>query len=177
MAPFFRWQEEQLRRTLAEKRHRHCAALLRAAEAAAARTLGEKEAEVDKALRRGVELEKRLARLKAESLAWQAKARANQAAAAALQAQLQKAQAAAAERETECRDSPAQDAESAHVDPYRVGPAACRSCREAPPSVVVLPCRHLCLCPECNSTTAGGGAAQSCPVCHCATTGSLHVSF
>ncbi|KAG1359392.1 BOI-related E3 ubiquitin-protein ligase 1 [Cocos nucifera] len=172
---FLRAQEAQLRRTLAEKRRRHCAALLCAAEAAVARTLREKEAEVDRAVRRGAELEGRLARLKAESLAWQTKAMANQAAAAALQAQLQKAQAAAAdERETECRDSPAQDAESAHVDP---SPSACRSCREAPASVVVLPCRHLCLCPDCDSSTAGGGVAQSCPVCQCATTGSLHVVF
>ncbi|XP_008799430.1 BOI-related E3 ubiquitin-protein ligase 1-like isoform X2 [Phoenix dactylifera] len=171
---FLRAQGEQLRRTLAEKRHRHCASMLCAAEAAAARTLREKEAEVDRAVRWRTELEGRLARLKEVSLAWQAKTMADQEAAAVLQAQLQQAQAAAAaaaeERETECRDPRAQDAESAHVDPDRAPSAMCRSCREAPASVVVLPCRHLCLCPDC-------GAAHSCPVCHCATTGSLHVFF
>ncbi|XP_010941250.1 BOI-related E3 ubiquitin-protein ligase 1 [Elaeis guineensis] len=179
---FLRAQEAQLRRTLAEKRRRHCVALLCAAEAAVARTLKEKEAEVDRAVRRGTELEGQLARLKAESLAWQAKAMANQAAAFGLQAQLQKAQAAATaaaadERERVCRDAPAQDAESAHVDPHRAPPVPCRSCREAPASVVVLPCRHLCLCRDCDSTTAGGGVVQSCPVCECATTGILHVVF
>ncbi|XP_008788744.2 probable BOI-related E3 ubiquitin-protein ligase 3 [Phoenix dactylifera] len=169
---FLRAHGEHLRRTLAEKRQRHCRALLCAADEAAARRLREKEAEVEQAVRRAAELEERLARLKAESLAWQAKAMADQATALALHAQLQQAQAAAAEeREGECRDSPAEDAESAHVDPDRAPPAACRSCRSALASVVVLPCRHLCLCTDCSD------AAPPCPVCRCATTGSLPVFF
>ncbi|XP_010935032.1 probable BOI-related E3 ubiquitin-protein ligase 3 [Elaeis guineensis] len=169
---FLRAHGEHLRRTLAEKRQRHCRVLLCVAEKAAVRRLREKEAEVEQAVRRAAELEDWLARLKAESLAWQAKALADQAAAVALHAQLQQAQAAAAaaeEMEGECRDLPAEDAESAHVDPDRAPPATCRSCRVALASVVVLPCRHLCLCADCSD------AAPSCPVCGCATTGSLHV--
>ncbi|KAG1360910.1 BOI-related E3 ubiquitin-protein ligase 1 [Cocos nucifera] len=174
---FLRAHGEHLRRTLAEKRQRHCRVLLCVAEKVAARRLREKEAEVEQAVRRAAELEEWLAHLKAESLAWQAKALADQAAAVALHAQLQQAQAAAAaaaaaeEREGECRDSPAEDAESAHVDPDRAPPATCRSCRTALASVVVLPCRHLCLCADCSD------AAPSCPICRCATTGSLHVVF
>lgn len=173
---FFSWQGEHLRRTLAEKWQRHSRALLCAAEETAARRLREKEAEVEQEVRRAAELEERLARLKAESLAWQAKAVTDQAVAVSLHAQLQQAQAAAAaaaaeEREGECRDSPAEDAESSHDDPDRAPRATCRSCRAAVASVVVLPCRHLCLCPDCS------GASPSCPVCRCATTGSLHVFF
>lgn len=170
---FVRAQVEQLRRMLADKRRRHCRELLCAAEAAAALGLREKEAEVEQAKRRGAELEEWLAHLKAESSAWQAKAMANQQAAIALHAKLYQAQVAAAaaeERVGECRDSPAEDAESANVDPDRASPSACRLCRAAPASVVVLPCRHLCLCPDCDS-------AAPCPVCRCATTGSLHVVF
>ena len=46
----------------------------------------------------------------------------------------------------------AEDTESAYIDPDRVvvsGPK-CRGCGKRLASVVVLPCRHLCLCAECN---------------------------
>lgn len=38
-------------------------------------------------------------------------------------------------------------------------------------SVVVLPCRHLCLCEGCGDA----GAGQSCPVCDCVGSGSVGV--
>ncbi|XP_072963785.1 BOI-related E3 ubiquitin-protein ligase 1-like [Typha angustifolia] len=172
---FLHAQGEQLRRTLAETRQRHYRALLCVAEEAAARRLRGKEAEVELAARRGAELEGRLARLRAESMTWQAKALSGQAAAAALHTQLQRAAAAAAEpREELCGESaPADDAESAHVDPVRVEPdRACRSCRFKPASVVVFPCRHLCLCEVCNVDSAGD---DFCPVCRCVRSGSVQV--
>ncbi|KAL4280350.1 hypothetical protein GQ457_03G043090 [Hibiscus cannabinus] len=84
-------QGEELRRTLAEKRQRHYRALLEVAEESVARRLREKEAEVEKAKRRNVELETRAAQLSAEAHVWQAKARAQETTAASLQAQLQQA--------------------------------------------------------------------------------------
>ncbi|XP_064961902.1 BOI-related E3 ubiquitin-protein ligase 1-like [Musa acuminata AAA Group] len=164
---------EQLRRALAERRQRHYRALLSAAEKSAARRLREKEAEVEREARRRAELEDRLGRLRTESMAWQAKAMADQATAAALHAQLQQAVAARPPPAAggECGDPPtAEDAESAYVDPNRVEhEVACRTCRWRRASVVLLPCRHLCLCDACEA------AAELCPVCACARAGSVGV--
>ncbi|GMY29845.1 E3 ubiquitin-protein ligase BOI-like [Fagus crenata] len=173
---FLQAQGEQLRRTLAEKRQRHYRALLGAAEESVARRLRDKEVEVEKATRRNAELEARAAQLSVEAQVWQAKARAQEATAASLQAQLQRAimsgggggGAAQDSRRVEdplgCAvgvDGQVEDAESAFVDPDRVvvsGPS-CKGCRKRVASVVLLPCRHLCICTECDQVV------QACPLC------------
>ncbi|PON47140.1 43kDa postsynaptic protein [Parasponia andersonii] len=174
---FLQAQGEQLRRTLAEKRQRHYRALLSAAEESVARRLREKEAEVEKAARRNAELEARAAQLSVEAQIWRAKARAQEATAASLQAQLQQAimsgGGAAQDRRGLLDEGGitcaaegghvAEDAESAYVDPDRVEAAAsgpsCKACRKRVASVVILPCRHLCLCTECDRVV------QACPLC------------
>ncbi|XAR54863.1 hypothetical protein NMG60_11030182 [Bertholletia excelsa] len=165
---FLQAQGEQLRRTLADKRQRHYRALLGAAEETLARRLKEKEAEVEKAARRNAELEARASQLSAEAQAWQARARAQEATAASLQEQLRLAMigggALAPERGEEpgCGGGEAEDAESAYIDPAAPCPASgpsCKVCQSRPAAVVVLPCRHLCLCTEC------AGVAHNCPLC------------
>ncbi|XP_038679250.1 probable BOI-related E3 ubiquitin-protein ligase 2 isoform X2 [Tripterygium wilfordii] len=169
---FLQAQGEQLRRTLAEKRQRHYRALLGAAEESITRRLREKETEVEKARRRNAELEARAAQLGVESQVWQAKARAQEATAASLQAQIQQAimsgglakDSKRGEDGTGCAggvEGQAEDAESAYIDAERVtesGPS-CKACRKRIASVVLLPCRHLCLCTECDRV------AYACPLC------------
>ncbi|XXG75697.1 hypothetical protein AAC387_Pa08g0215 [Persea americana] len=162
-------QRDQLRRTLAERRERHYRALLGAAEESASRRLKEKDAEVEKAARRNAELEERAAHLKAEAQVWQARARAQESAAVSLQAQLQQAMMAGQSQdrrdELGCAggDSlPVDDAESAHIDPRRSESSPvppCRVCRNRAVSVVLLPCRHLCICTACEPVV------HVCPLC------------
>lgn len=158
-----------MRRTLAEKRQRHYRALLAAAEESVARKLREKEGEVEKAARRNSELQARAAQLSAEAQVWQARARAQEATAATLQAQLQQAimtGGGCAQQQDGvlgcAAGEGAEDAESAYVDPERVdlssGPS-CKACGKRVASVVLLPCRHLCVCTECD------GVVQACPLC------------
>ncbi|KAK8658254.1 hypothetical protein V6N13_036464 [Hibiscus sabdariffa] len=165
---FLQAQGESLRCTLVEKWHRHYGTLLRAAEESVVRRLRDKEAEVEKATRRNAELEARVAQLNVETQVWQAKARAQEVTAASFQAQLQQAimsgGAAAVQdnrRGEDCGEG-AEDAESAYDDPERVvvapGPA-CKACRKRLAAVLLLPCRHLCLCTECDRV------AQACPLC------------
>ncbi|CAN6294230.1 unnamed protein product [Urochloa humidicola] len=188
---------ERLRRALADARRRQYRSLLVAAEAAAAQRIREKEAEASEAARRGADLEDRVARLRAEAAAWQAKALADQSTAAALHAQLQQA-AAAVQAQAQARgkaeeeeNAAADDAGSCFVDPDRVEEIAppparpCRTCRRAPASVVLLPCRHLCVCADCEpavpAATAGpfvaGAVAAACPMCRGAVTGTVQVFF
>ncbi|GMH26742.1 hypothetical protein Nepgr_028585 [Nepenthes gracilis] len=171
---FIQAQGEQLRRMLSEKRQRHYRELLGAAEEAVARRLREKEAEVEKAAKCHAELEARVAQLSAEAQVWQAKARSQEARAASLQAQLQQAimscgiGSARLQLKTDGAEmlgsaveggGQAEDAESAYVDPERVCSPSCKACRKRVASVVLLPCRHLCVCAECDALV------QACPLC------------
>jgi E3 ubiquitin-protein ligase BOI and related proteins len=176
-------QAERLRRTLVDARQRQYRSLLGAAEATAARRIREKEAEASEASRRGVEMEERIARLRAEASSWQAKALADQSTAAALHAQLQQAAAAAQRCKAEGEDAgAADDAGSCFVDPDRVvevpPPARpCRACARREASVVLLPCRHLCVCATCEAAVSAGAAAAVCPMCSGVVTGTVHVFF
>ncbi|CAN6280361.1 unnamed protein product [Urochloa humidicola] len=172
-----REQGEQLRRAMADRLRRHNRAILAKADQSAARRLREKAAEAEREARRGAELEDRLARLRGEAAAWQAKALSEQAAAVALHAQLQQAAAAArASAEELAAAGPAESSASACVDPRRLGGGperACLGCRLRPASVVLLPCRHLPLCGECFAAGDAADAAMACPVCLCVRTGSV----
>lgn len=162
------------------------------------RRVREKEAEVEKAARRNAELEAKAAQLSMEAQAWQARARMQENMAASLQLQLQQAMITGRSgggggggqvqdggdewtgggggNSTAVNgggDAAAEDAESAYIDPDRVvvsppGPS-CKACRKRVASVVLLPCRHLCLCSHCDSS------AQACPVCFSPRTSSVEV--
>ncbi|XP_010494572.1 PREDICTED: BOI-related E3 ubiquitin-protein ligase 1-like [Camelina sativa] len=49
----------------------------------------------------------------------------------------------------------------------------CRRCGELTASVLVLPCRHLCLCTVCGSSAL----LQKCPVCDMVMNASVHVNM
>ncbi|KAJ4784531.1 SBP (S-ribonuclease binding protein) family protein [Rhynchospora pubera] len=172
---------ERLRRALTETQRRHHVALLGSAESLTARRLREKESELDRAVRRGAELEDRISNLKSELMTWQSKALSYQSTAASLHARLQQAAAAQAQQpgpSDEPVTNPAEDAESGYIDPDRVEPSGpirlCKVCRARTVSVVLLPCRHLCLCDCCDVAAACDGA---CPLCHCVSTGCVQVFF
>ncbi|KAG5228774.1 hypothetical protein OIU76_018190 [Salix suchowensis] len=173
---FLQAQGEQLRRSLAEKRQRHYRELLGAAEESIARRLREREAEVQKATSKNAELVARATQLSMEAQFWQAKARTQELTATSLQAQLQQAMMNGVAVQDSRRgddglgcsggvegQGQAEDAESAYVDPDRVtvvpGRPSCKSCRKRMASVVLLPCRHLCVCTECDQVV------QACPLC------------
>lgn len=130
---------------------------------------------MEKATRRNAELEARAAQLSVEAQVWQAKARAQEATAVSLQAQLQQAMSGGGcdggDGGTVGVEGQADDAESAHIDPERVvisGPS-CKACRKRLASMLILPCRHLCLCTDCDQV------AQTCPLCHSKRSSSVEV--
>lgn len=163
------WQGEQLRRAVAERRGRQ----YRAAEAAVEEMARRKEAEAAAAAKRRAELEERVGQMEAEVEVWAARARAQEAAAEALRAELRRAAAELVAG----GEAAAADSESAYVDPNRVevvgaktmSDPACRACRRRYVSVVFVPCRHLCVCSECDSVVS------TCPICRVPRSGSIHV--
>lgn len=178
---FLQIQVDEMRRTLVEKSRKHYHALLEAADVAVSRRLKEKDSEVVKAAWRKSELEARMAQVSMEAEIWRERVAAQEVEVAALQAQLQQAIMSGGGRRRlaevdagmlTCANVDTQDAESAYIDPERVvvvsGPS-CKSCGEQAASVVLLPCRHLCICRDCNDVVL------TCPLCFSLKSSSIEV--
>ncbi|KAG2658767.1 hypothetical protein PVAP13_1KG307900 [Panicum virgatum] len=180
-----RIESERLRAGLQEARRRHVRAVVSAAGCAAARRLRAAEAELGCAVARNAELDERLRQTAAEARAWQDVARGHEAVAAGLRATLDGlARSTPPPRAEGNGDGDAEDAESCCFEQEEEkmgeedaaeasGPggarAACRACGAAGACVLLLPCRHLCLCRGCEA------GAEACPVCAAAKNASLHV--
>ncbi|CAM6040598.1 unnamed protein product, partial [Sphagnum compactum] len=183
---FFKMQGEQARQLLEEKRQRHLQSLIAAIEEGVSRRLQEKDLEVEKMKRQNSELAEHVKQVSLEAHHWQNKARTYEAMATALRTNLQQAQQAVAfsrEQSKEgCGDSEADDAASSHHGDMDDAHArtfkenrelreqrTCRVCRCNDVSILLLPCRHLCLCKECESRL------DACPLCRSLKNASVQV--
>ncbi|RWV95061.1 hypothetical protein GW17_00042353 [Ensete ventricosum] len=116
-------------------------------------------------------LEERIKSLCVENQMWRDMARSNEATANALRTNLeqfiaaQEAAATAADAESCCCVGDDGEAEAG------ARRSACRICHDGEPSVLLLPCRHLCLCAAC------GPAVDACPVCQCSKNGSVCINM
>ncbi|CAM6050099.1 unnamed protein product [Sphagnum compactum] len=183
---FFKMQGEQVKQLLEEKRQRHSLALIAAVEEGVSRRLREKDLEVEKIRRQNSELAEHVKQVSLEAHHWQNKAKTYEAMATALRSNLQQAQQAVAfsrEQSKEgCGDSEADDAASSHHGDMDDAHArifkenrelreqrTCRICRCNDVSILLLPCRHLCLCKECESRL------DACPLCRSLKNASVQV--
>jgi E3 ubiquitin-protein ligase BOI-like protein len=173
-----------MRAGLEEARRRHARALLAAAGRAASGRLRAAEAEASRALRRNAELEEKAWQMCAECQAWVGVASSHEAVAAGLRATLDQlllqsprsAEGDAEDARSCCFETPPTQVADADEDGAAPSSrsseaASCKSCGGGDACVLLLPCRHLCLCRACEP------AVDACPVCAAAKNGSLHVLF
>ncbi|EFJ05423.1 hypothetical protein SELMODRAFT_103907 [Selaginella moellendorffii] len=178
-----RAQVKQMRRAIEEKQQQQSRALLNSVERFVARRLREKDIEMEKINRRNMELEERVKQLTVEARLWQNKAKNGEMMVASLRSNLQQAVALSREQSREgVGDTDADDAESSHPDDAADDHArtykenkelrekrTCRVCRSNDVCILLLPCRHLCLCKECEARL------DTCPLCRHSKNASVQV--
>ncbi|XP_039127430.1 probable BOI-related E3 ubiquitin-protein ligase 2 [Dioscorea cayenensis subsp. rotundata] len=174
MDRFLKLQGERLRQQILEKVQAKQFQTLASVEEKFLRKIREKEAEVEDINRKNTELEEQMKQLSVEVAAWQHRAKYNESMISALKLNLQKVYAQSRDNNREgCGDSEVDDTASCcnggainfqlmckeNKDMKEL--MTCRVCRVNEVSMLLLPCRHLCLCKDCESKLS------FCPLCHC----------
>lgn len=133
--------------------------------------LHEKEAEVESINKRNMELEERMEQLTVEAGAWQQRARYNENMIAALKLNLQQVYVQGRDSKEGCGDSEVDDTASCcngrSIDFHLLSKdnndkqemMTCKVCRVNEVSMLLLPCKHLCLCKDCENKLS------FCPLC------------
>lgn len=179
---YIRIQEEHITKEVKEMKQRHMASFLGAIEEAVGKILREKEVEIENMNRKNRELVERIKQVAVEAQSWHYRARYNESVVNVLKNNLKQALAQGADQVKEgCGDSEVDDAASTYNPSHDHGlgltgvmpsvsllgskastsgeQMACKACRTKEVSMLLLPCRHLCLCLHCE------GFIDVCPVC------------
>lgn len=151
-------QNERLRQALQEQRKNQISTMMKKYESKIQSLLKQKDEEILKATNRRMELENFLERMEIEKQTWQMTAKENETIAASLNSKIQRL------RETACLSiNAAEDAESCirieENEEQNTRKMICRCCGCRKACVIMLPCRHLCSCKDCDAFL------DSCPVC------------
>ncbi|KAK4787468.1 hypothetical protein SAY86_011301 [Trapa natans] len=182
---------EKVRLEVEAKRKNHARRILEVVEERLAKRLLSKEEEIEKIAKLNWALEERIKSLSVENHIWRDLAQTNESTANALRLNLEQVLAhvkddaavasgnGLADDAQSCCDSSGSGDNRGEFD----GPSSrvmessggedrrwCRSCRREEARVLLLPCRHLCLCTVCGSTL------HTCPVCNSPKTASVHVN-
>lgn len=163
-------------------KERHTVSLLTALEKGVNRKLQEKEVEIEKINRMNKELEGKIKEVAMEAQSWHYKAKYNESVANVLKSNIQELIAQGTSRGHEgFGDSEIDDALSCMKqsgimsdlgdEELQCPQLKCRCCKDKQASVLVFPCRHLCLCADCE------GFIDVCPVCQEMKTASLAVNL
>lgn len=179
---YIKLQEENILKGVREINQRHAISLLNSLEKGVSRKLQEKEVEIENMNRKNRELGDRIKQVAMEAQSWHYRAKYNESVVNVLKGNIQQlmeqgtAQAREGSGESEVDDAVSSSnhqrivSESRNKGPgNHPPPPRCRACNSKQVSVLMLPCRHLCLCADCE------GFIDVCPVCQVMKTASVHV--
>ncbi|KAK6939615.1 hypothetical protein RJ641_029146 [Dillenia turbinata] len=169
---FLRVQGDRLRQVILDKVQASQLQTISALEEKVVQKLHENEAEVESINKRNVELEERMEQLAYEVGSWQERAKYNENMINALKVSLQQIYAQSRDSKEGCGDSEVDDTASCcngHAFDFRLlckenndmkELMRCKVCRVNEVCMLLLPCKHLCLCKVCESKL------NLCPLCH-----------
>lgn len=182
---YIKIQQEQLAKGVRDMKQRHMASFLNTIEDGISKKLREKETELETINRKNRELMERIKQVATDAHNWHYRAKYNESMVNILKNNLQNAISQGADQGKEgFGDSEVDDATS-YIDPTNyltvaggrgksiAGPStehlSCRACRTREVSMLLMPCRHLCVCKECD------GFISVCPVCNIPKSASVEV--
>lgn len=175
-------QEENIIKGVRELKQRQTVSFLSSIEKGVGKKLREKEFEIENMNRKNKELVERVKQVTMEVQSWHYRAKYNESLVNVLKSNLKQVLAQGAMQGKEgCGDSEVDDAAS-YTDHIQLGVVGCsgnptsmkkqvncRACKVREVCVLLLPCRHLCLCMDCE------GFIDVCPVCQVMKTASVQV--
>jgi E3 ubiquitin-protein ligase BOI-like protein len=169
-------------------KQRHISSLLAAMEKGVSKKLQEKDREIENINRKNKELIERIRQVAAEAQNWHYRAKYNESVVNVLKSNLQQAISQGADQGKEGFGDNEIDDAASYIEPnnylnFSGDPAkplpwnyqglkehvTCRACKTREVSMLLMPCRHLCLCKECDALI------NVCPVCRLIKTNSFQV--
>ncbi|XP_022881792.1 E3 ubiquitin-protein ligase BOI-like isoform X1 [Olea europaea var. sylvestris] len=179
---YIRIQEEHIAKGVSDMKQRHTTSLLIALENRVGKKLQEKNLEFESITRKNRELVESMKKVTAEAQSWCYMAKNNESMCDILKTNLQQAMQDSNQGKEGFGDSDMDDAAS-FVDPnkYLGLPGGsgkpksdknnflCKLCKMKDARILLMPCRHLCLCKDCE------GSVHLCPVCRLITTAHIEV--
>lgn len=164
-------QHETLVRGLTDMKERHTKSFLTNLEKGIAYKLQEKDTEIENTNRRNKELSNKIKQMGMELQNWQYRAKYSESVANVLKANIQAMAIRATDQGKEgFGDSEVDNAASVN-DNLNNNHGDCRVCKGKEATVLLMPCRHLCLCKDCD------GLVTTCPVCRVMVTGFFPINL
>ncbi|XP_010472749.1 PREDICTED: probable BOI-related E3 ubiquitin-protein ligase 2 [Camelina sativa] len=170
---------ERVKYEIEEKRKRQARMIIEAIEQGLAKRLRVKEEERERIVKVNYALEERVKSLSIENQIWRDLAQTNEATANHLRTNLDQVLAqvndlrCAGGSDADNNNNEEDDAQSSCCGSTKAaeGRKLCRNCGEEESCVLLLPCRHLCLCGVC------GSSVHTCPICTSPKNASVHVNM
>ncbi|WCJ28474.1 SBP (S-ribonuclease binding protein) family protein [Euphorbia peplus] len=154
---------------LGERRSKQSRMIIASIQHQITKEIHQKDDEINRIRKLNWFLEERVKNLCVENQIWRDLAQTNEATANSLRNNLEQLLLAHVSQDTGGGE---EDAESTCGGAGESNGNKCKRCGEREESVVVMPCRHLCLCTLCGSSLFG-----TCPTCHSPITGSVHINL
>ncbi|KAE9594811.1 hypothetical protein Lal_00013314 [Lupinus albus] len=174
---------EKVRMGLEEQKMRQSRMLLGTIQEAMAKKLREKDEEFQRIEKLNMSLQERVKSLCVENQIWRELAQTNETTANYLRSNLEQLlahvgedhhmAAVAEDAQSSCGSNGLAEAGEDTAASVAVGGGRnmCKNCRVRESIVLLLPCKHLCLCTNCGSTI------HNCPVCDSRIDASVHVNL
>ncbi|KAL5700502.1 RING-type E3 ubiquitin transferase [Ranunculus cassubicifolius] len=168
-------ENQKLESRLKEVHKKHSKSLLSVIEQQVSKKMQEKENELAIARRQNAELEEKLRQMSAETQIWFNVAKNNESMVSTLKSSLEQILVQKQGQLNEGfgdSESVVDDAQSSCDEDNNQMKVrrCCKVCQENEVSVLLLPCRHLCVCKNCDTNLLG-----TCPICNSLKNASLEI--